>query len=412
MSTIASGIFKTVAAKRQTGLGVIAANTTGTSQYMRRVTSTLDIGKKNYSSNEILPSQQQRDMRLGVVDIAGQISGELSVGGYQAFTESICRQAAQAISSTGGIVTVTAAFVSGSKGTFTRSAGSFITDGFNIGDVISWSGWVVATANNAHRMVISNLTATVMTCYTLDGAAIVARAAGDSVACVTAGKKIWVPITGQTRDYYTIEHFFGDISQSEVFTDCVPTQVDLKAPGSGLVTIAWTFMGLGYQNAQAQYFIAPAAPPTGTIAASVNGNLIINNTTAGVITGIDVSIKGSHWVPGGVVGSNFDPDVIPGKVLVSGQITVLFTDNVMRDLFLNETESALTVVLTANSILPTSPFTAINMSRIKFSGQKKDDGEKGLTLTLPFVALENYAAGGAAFANLDTTISIQDSAFA
>jgi hypothetical protein len=91
-------------------------------------------------------------------------------------------------------------------------------------------------------------------------------------------------------------------------------------------------------------------------------------------------------------------------------MTVLFKDGVMRDLFLNETESSLVCVLTANNT-PGAPFTSFVMSRIKFSGATKDDGTAGLTLTMPYTALENVSTSGAGQPNLQTTISIQDSAF-
>ena len=410
---IATGVFKTVTEKRQAALKTIAAGGAATGKTLRRVKSTLDLAKTTYKSNEILLSQQRRDFRHGIRSVTGQISGELSVGGYQDFCESICRQVVQTPAATaGGITTVTAAITTPPQGTFTRSAGSYLTDGFNIGDIVSWSGWsTTGVPNNAHYMMIVALTATVMTVQTMDGVAIGNKAAGDAVTCTVVGKKTWLPTSGQVRHYYTIEHFFSDIGQSEVFQDVVISEMAVKLPPTGMATVDWTCLGLDMPitNTSA-YFTSPTAAPTGGIEASVNGLLIVNGAAIGIVSAIDFTIKGNYSVPGGVVGSKVDPDVFPGSVDVTGNITVLFQDATFRDFFNNETEFAITVALTANNTA-NSPFTCFNFPRVKAGGASKDDQEKGLSLTMPFTALEQIN-GGTGIANLDTTISIQDSAFA
>ncbi len=412
MAGIATGVFKKLALKKQAALKTKApAGAGGTARYMRRVTSTLNLAKASYQSGEILESQQRRDVRHGVRSVAGSISGELSVGGYQLPIESVLRQVAQAVVTSGAQVNITAAQVLPNGGTFTRAAGSFLTDGFKIGDVVTHSGWTApATVNNAHNFIITALTATVMTVMAIDGVPVTAKAAGDGVTIVQAGKKTWIPQSAQSRDYYTIEHWFGDIAQSEQFVDCVFTGFTVSLPPTGMATIELPVMGLNMDTGIIEYFTAPTASPTGGILAAVNGALIINGEIAAVVTGLTIATNGNYSAPGGVIGSNVDPDIFPGPIDVTGQLTALFTDAVMRDLFINETECSLVVALTANNN-PNSPFTSFVMSRIKFNGSEKDDGTAGLTLTVPYVALENVN-GGAALANLQTTISVQDSAFA
>lgn len=411
MTAISTGIFKTVAYKIQSGVGVIATGGAATGQLIRRVKSTLDLKKATYKSAEILPSQQRRDFRHGVRSVAGTISGELSVGAYQDFMESICRQQVVAATTSGAITTVTAAVTTTPQGTFTRSAGSFLTDGFKIGDVVNWSGWATTgVPNNAHYMVIVALSATVMTVQTLDGVAIGPKAAGDSVTCVTAGKKTYIPLTAQTRDYYTIEHWFGDISLSEVFTDCVVSKMSVKMPPSGMATVDFDMMGLNMTPAGTEYFTSPAAVASGGIEAAVNGLLIIQGAVAAVVTGYSFDMTGNYSAPGGVVGANVDPDIFPGSIDLTGQMTVLFQNATYRDYFLNETEIQVVLLMTSGGTPSQPGFTAFNLPRVKFGGADKDDQEKGLTLTVPFTALEQIN-GGAGTTFLDTTISIQDSAF-
>lgn len=409
---IATGVFKKLSFKKQTALNAKApAGAGGTAQYLRRVTSTVDLTKASYQSAEILDSQQRRDMRHGVRSVAGAISGELSVGTWQKPFESLLRQVVQAAATSGAILTVTSASTVGAAGTYTRSAGSFLSDGFKIGDIVNWVGWTTTgVPNNNHWALITALSATVMTVLNLDGVAVGAKAAGDSVTCTIVGKKTWIPATAQSRDYYTIEHWFSDIAQSEQFTDCVFTGATIALPPTGMATIQLPVLGLDMQTGVTEYFTTPAASSSGAILAAVNGVLLINGAVAATVTGATITINGNYSAPGGVVGSNVDPDIFPGPIDVTGQITVLFQNGVFRDLFLNETESSLTVVLEANNTA-TPAFTAFTISRMKYSGATKDDGTAGLTLTLPFTALENVVTGGAALANLQTTISIQDSAF-
>ncbi len=409
MASISTGVFKKVALKRQVSQGAIAAaGAAGSARYVRRTTSTLDLAKASYQSAEMLASQQKRDMRHGVRSVAGSISGELSVGGYQLPIESVLRQNSVNPTTTGAIATITAAATAGNgNGTFTRSAGSFLADGFLIGDVVTAAGFAVALDNNAHYAIITSLTATVMTVHFLDNRAMVARAAGDNVTISTVGKKTFIPAANQSRDYYTIEHWFGDVGQSERFVDSVFTGFNVALPPSGMATIEFPVMGLDMQTGNAQYFTNPADAPTGGILAAVNGALMIDGALAAYVTGLTLAVTGNYSVPGGVVGANVDPDVFPGSVDVTGQITVLFVDATFRDKFINETESQIAVALTAGSA-PNAGFTAFNLPRVKYSGATKDDTNAGLTLTMPFTALENTVTGTGL---LPSTIGVQDSAF-
>jgi hypothetical protein len=409
MAGIATGVFKKLSLKKQVSLGAMAAaGAAGSARYARRVTSTIDLAKASYQSNEMLQSQQRRDMRHGVRSVAGTISGELSVGGYQLPMESVLRQLSQTAATTNSQTTISATAVGNNTGIYNRSAGSFITDGFNVGDVVNTVGFTTTGAdNNNQYAVVTALTATAMSLLVLDGTPIVTKAAGDGVTVSVVGKKTWIPSSGQTRDYYTIEHFFADIGQSERFTDCVFTGFTATLPPTGMATIEFPVMGLNMQTGQAEYFTTPAPAPTGPILAAVNGALIINGVVAGLVTGLTITVNGNYSVPGGVVGANVDPDVFPGPVDVTGQITVLFQDATFRDAFINETESVVVAVLTGSNVAAPL-FTSFVMPRVKYSGSTKDDTNAGLTLTMPFTALENT---GSVVGGVLSTISVQDASF-
>lgn len=408
MAVIATGVNKRLVFKKQSALGTPADNSGG--QYLRRTQSTLDLNKATYQSQEIRPSQQVADMRHGVVSVAGNISGELSIGSYQSFIESMLRQAAQTAITTTALTNVTAATTTGNLGTFTRAAGSYITDGFRVGQVIRWTGWTSpATANNTKNMLIIALTATVMTVATLDGSAIVSKASGDSVTGIETGKHVQAASESHTRDYYSIEHYFSDIEESELFTDCVVSQMDVKLPASGLATVDFGIMGLDatMTNTATGHFTAPTAATSGSALAAANGLLYVAGVAVGLVTGLDFSISGGFTTIGGVVGSNSEPDVFPGSITVSGQATVLLQDATFRDYFINETEVAIVAAFTTGSTA-NAGFMAITLPRVKMGGAGKDDGEKGLVMTMPFTALENPSGAAGTYTG---TVVIQDSAY-
>lgn len=403
---IATGIFKQLRYKKETVLGT-APGATG-AQLLRRVTSNLDLKKETYKSNEIRTDAQRSDFRHGVRSVDGSINGELSCGTYKDFMSSVLRQAWQAPSTTGAIITVAAAVTSGAAGTFTRSGGSYLTDGFKIGDVVRWTGWATTgLPNNTHNFLITALTALVMTGVMLDGVAVGAKIAGDTVTGVVVGKKTWIPTTGHTNESYSIEHYFGDLVQSELFLGCRPGKMDVKLPGSGMATVDFAFMGLNMTTAGAEYFTTPTAASTGGVLAAVNGALYIAGVAVGLITGMNIEVNPNLSDPGGVVGSNSKPDIFVGSLDVTGQMTVLFDSVTYRDYFVNETEVSVNAVFTAANTAA-ADFIAFSMPRVKVGGASKNDGETGLILTMPFTALLN-TAGGAAVSTLATTISIQDS---
>lgn len=399
---IASGIFKQLVAKKQSALGT-KATATG-AQIYRRVTSTIDLTKDTYKSNEIRASMQRSDFRHGVRSVAGTISGELSVGTYSEFMASVLRSSWAATSAYAAGIDVTA---SATAPHFVDSSGGFLAAGLKVGMVGRWTGFVGASGNNNRNFLITALTATDMTGVFLDGTAVTAATAGDSVTFTPVGKSISIPLTGHTSDYWTIEHNFSDISQSEQFTDCVLASMNLRLPATGMATVEFPVLGLDMDTSATAYFTSPTAASDGDILSAVNGAVYVNGTPVALITSLDLNIDGNAASVGGVVGSNVAPDITRGAIDVTGSMTVLFQDATMRDYFVNETEVSVVAAFTTNNTA-TADVMTITMPVVKIGGAGKDDGEKGLIMTMPFTALEN-TAGGAGTATTNTTITIQDS---
>ncbi len=396
--TIASGIEKEVRYKIETTFGD-APGATG-SQLLRRITSNIDLNKDSYESDEIASHGQVSDMRHGLRSVGGDINGELSLTTFEDFFAAALRKAwVTGVNSTA----LTDVPASATAPQFVRATGSWLTDEFKIGDVIQWGGWV-ATANNSYNYRITALTATDMTV----SGTVTAEASGASVTAAVQGKKIYAPITSQTTDSFHIEHFFSDISQSELFSGCMVSKIDIDLPPTGMATITISFIGQDITTDTSEYFTNSTTETTTAILAAINGVLRVNGTDITTITGMSFTIDTGITPGEGCVGSNVIPFIFPGRVCVTGQLTAYYEDGSLRDNFIDEDEIAINVKLDATSDDDTECLV-FDIPRIKLAGSSKDDGEKGLIQTVPFTALLN-SDGGTGISTEETTISIQDTA--
>jgi hypothetical protein len=249
------------------------------------------------------------------------------------------------------------------------------------------------------------MTATVLTVKVLNGSAMLAEGPIASVVATVRGKDTLVPSTGHTDQSFTIEEFYSDIAQSEVYVGMKASSMDVKLPATGLATIDFSFVGadLG-QTGTAQYFTAPAAQGTNGIFASVAGAVIVNGTPAALITSADFKVERATE-NAVVVGSNNVQEIFTGRIKSSGNLSVYFQDAVFRDYFKDETVVSLVFCL-ATTGAANADFISFTIPKVKLGSFTKQDGELGLTASASFTALINdVSTGGLPL----TTIQIQDS---
>lgn len=400
---IAQGIRKQVNFKKETTFGT--APSAGSAQTLRRVTANFNLKKESYESAEIRTDYQTIDMRHGTRSSEGSLNGELSPGTYNLFLAAAMGKDFAATTS----ITAASLTVAGTGPTFTitRAAGSYLTDGVKIGDVVRLTAGAFNAANLNKNLLVTALTATIATVVVLNGVVMFAEGPIASATMAIPGKKTFAPLTAHTDDSFTFEQWFSDILQSERFVGNKVDSIALDLPASGLTKIDMAFKGKDMDlTGSAQYFTSPTAETTAGIYAAVNGVVLAQGVSVALITGAKLTInRGQTMEP--VVGSNTVPDIFEGRILVSGELTVFMQDGVFRDYFAAETEVSIALALTTSSAAA-ADFTTFVIPRVKFSGTDKDDGEKGLVQTMPFTALR-LVAGGTGIANEATTLSIQDS---
>lgn len=402
--TVAQGINKITAYKVQSALGTPAIGAGG--QILRRRTSVAKTARATYTNDEIVQHQQSTGVNLGTASSDWQFDGLLSPGTYAGLLETLMRKAFTATPAVTGLsITIAGA----GPYTLTDGANDFLADGLKIGDVIRITAGTYSNAvNRDNNLVVTDVTATVVTVVTLNGSVLIAEGPIASSTITVIGKKSLVPLTGHTDNLITVEEWYADISKSELFPDLRIGQADIGLPASGNATIKLASQGLGVRtNGTAQAMTSPADASTSPVLTAVRGILRIAGAGIQVVTGVTLTIKTTLTPEGPIVGSNFSPDMSRGRMEVTGQFTALFDSTTIRDLFDAETVTSLLVVMGTDTT-NNADFMAFSLSALKLTDAAPDDGEKAIVRTYPFTAQLN-ADGGAALANDKTILTIQDS---
>jgi hypothetical protein len=394
--------------------GVITANTQPTSssdpgatsaQVLRRVTSTLKLGKETYSSNEVRPDRQIADFRHGVKRAQGGIvSGEFSPGTYWDFFEAVLRtdEDAPITASQSDFTSVSA---DNTAGTFTFTAGNPLTKGFRIGSIVRFTNLSDADNNTRNFLIVAmgGTTGRIWTVWPKPDT----MTADSAFSVAEIGKSLFAPSSGFVSRKFAIEHYFSDIDIARLFTEVRVDGFNLQLPASGLATIDFTGMGRDmevYTGGSAPFFTSPTAAGTTGLAAAVNGVLYFQGTRVGVCTGLSVQAALGGSSPA-VVGQNFVPEVFLNSLNITGQASILLEDATFINYFKNETEVSLLAYLTSNSD-NNSPAASIYLPRIKLGDADAPlSGDTGIVQTCPFQALKGP---GTVAGDEATTIRIHD----
>jgi hypothetical protein len=369
---------------------------------LRRVTGNFNLKKDFYESNEIRTDRQMADYRGGVRTAEGSLNGELSPNSYNAFMQAIVARDF----TTGAISTTFSATIaaSGDLWTVTRATGDFLVDGLNVGKVIALTGGLNAL-NVAKNLLIVSMNATVLTVQVLNGTAMFAEGPIATITATVLGKDTYVPSTGHTDQSFTIEEWYSDILQGEVYTGNKVGSMNVQLPATGLATVDMSFQGKDLtQTGVTQYFTSPTAVGADSIFAGVQGSVIVNGLPVALITSADFNIERA-LENAVVVGSDNAACIFAGRIKAMGNLSVYFVDAAFRDYFKDETVVSLVFALTTNND-DDADFVSFTLPKVKLGSFTKQDNELGIIASCSFQALLN---ADATTGNQLTTVAIQDS---
>ncbi|HXG70338.1 MAG TPA: phage tail tube protein [Gemmatimonadaceae bacterium] len=396
MPTYQSGKNVTVAYKPETTFGIAAAGGAGAKRF-RLNGGGLALARATIAPNEIRSDLKTSMGRYGSRSVSGSFAGDLSVGTFDDLIEAALRGTWIA---TQVITAATFTTLTPGANTFTAAAGSFLSSGFRVGQVIRRTGGGIA-GNNARNLRVTGVTATVLTV-----AETLTAGAGDGTGSIDIMKRLSQP-SSVVRRSFTFDEYSGDIDQSELYVGNRVGSLKISGGPDSMATIEIGLVGVDgsvLTQAASPYFTNPVA--SGSIGLTMaDASLRFGGVDQVTVTAFDLSIDNKLGTQA-VIGSNASPDVFDNAVEVSGSISVIRSDltNVTR--FLSETELELQVLLGEPEAEPRD-FISLFLPRIKVGMPGRSLGaDNAMIESLPFMVGNKDIATGYE----DTMVQVSTSA--
>jgi len=294
------------------------------------------------------------------------------------------------------------------------SSSSFIAEGFKVHDVIRLVGFPTSTNNNRNLLITSfNTAGTQLNFKVLDDDAttvpIVVESAEANDYVYRVGSKSFIPQANHTNKSFMIEKWQSDIAQSEQYTGLRVNMAKVTVPNSGIPTVDFDFLGKDIETAQAHYYTSSNEPTESQNLDSIFGRVYVNaGVDAGCVTSFSISVSANLSALDKCVGGDVAHDIVAGVYKISGDMSIYFEDEVMRDHFLDKDEMSMVFIIKESNAY-NADFLAFQMPRMVYNSSSNSGGTKQL-LTIPFTAMQNPIGDDGTDANkLKSSFSIQDS---
>jgi hypothetical protein len=233
-------------------------------------------------------------------------------------------------------MTVTVAAVAGGGFSFARSAGSWITDGVEVGDIVTFSGFdTLQSANNGTFEVTAVDSATKITCGHATGLAVVTDAT--SISATTGQDYIKV---GSTRRAVAWEVYHSDTDEYIRIIDTEIASFSISLSPNGDVTFQLEAVG-GQELDLGANIGDPVAGATYTETSkpffdSFNGTVSLEGNTGIYFSSMNPSIN-NQSTPLFALGSRYPFAVSHGKMVGDMSMTAYYTDKTIKSKYQNET---------------------------------------------------------------------------
>jgi hypothetical protein len=384
-----------MAFKVQSALGTQASGASGT--IFRQVGGAGgQFSRAATQSQEVRRDAMSIKGRLGTGKTVGAWQGEMSLASFEEIFQAVMRDTWDA-----SVLTVTqAGFTSLTTGanTIVGASGDMRTLGFRVGDIIYCTGLADA-ANNSKNLRITGLTASTITV----AETLVVNAVADTTCSILRPKKL---IMGGTpiKRYYTIDEYDADIDQSEVMTDFMWGMLKLSMAPNGIITLDASGAGTGQQSAllaaASPLLTAPTLGSTSPLSV-VDATIRIAGSDVIDLTAFDLTLDIKPTAPD-VFGSGaikYSPDVFPGSMEVSLNITSLRKDLQRLLDFIGETSYSLQIKMVDQSVEPQNFFNVyvgnFTLGQAQKAALSKAGGPRTQTLNVPaaLVGIDNTGTG-------------------
>jgi hypothetical protein len=284
--------------------------------------------------NSMTGDRNELEPRTGTVNASVSVSGKFRPESLDSIIEAAA-QGTWAVKYNITGLTVTVAEVVGGGFSFTRSAGSWITDGVEVGDIITFSGFVDSnTANNGTFEVTAVDSSTKITCgHATD---LVAVTDATSIAATTGQDYVKV---GSTRRAVAWEVYHSDTDEYVRIKDTEIASFSISLAPNGDVTFQLQAVGgqeldlgadIGEKISGATY-----TETTKPFFDSFNGTVSLDGSTGIYFSGMNPSIN-NNSNPLFALGSRYPFAVSHGKMVGDMSLTAYYTDKTIKSKYQNE----------------------------------------------------------------------------
>lgn len=394
----------------------------------RIVPQTLRVTSKGFNlqrtlieSEEIRPSGMQLDVRHGFNTVAGSIGYELSEAALDDMLEGSLRgtfYTFDAVDSGSETVTPSKTAPDAVAIKFTRSAGSWIADGFRIGDWVENDCYLtVAVGRGTYQIAQMSGDGLSITCYCDatdgNGTLVVANMTQTTVRFRLAGKRL---DAGTTQITFGMERQFLDVDLYQEFAGIAIQSSTLSLDPEAIVGGTMDVLGIGGGELVATSITAstatPLPTPLGTPYAWQDGSVYEGATALALVTSGQITFNNQRTTEA-VVGNKFSPAIFEGTMLVECQIDAFLEDTAtLFGKFYDESPSS--AVFNTNDPVDPLIFLSVVLPNTKYTGADMDPPTQGpITQALPFRGLEaTLNMPGATDALSSASIQVSNSIYA
>jgi len=342
---------------------------------VRNTEDTISLVRDSFVSDERRGDRGIHDMRLGNKQPAGDISFEFSYGAFDDFLLAGLGASAWVAPYTNLAVNVT---VDADEKTYTRATGSWLTSGVKVGDTITVTG-LTTTADNITAKVTA-VTATILTFGDATGLADITVAEGGVFN--TDARLIK---KGSTVTSFAIEKAFTDVNEYQLYTGGIVNTVNLEVSPNAMITGSFGMMFQDAENGGTVYHNDITGVVTNRPFDAFTGYIKENDTTNSIASSLSISLD-NGFERNFVLMQNTAPQMTSGKSNVTGSVTLYFSDSLIYDKFVNETESSIELRLADDE----NNGYVITLPRIKYTSADTPVSSDGAIInTMNFQALDD-----------------------
>lgn len=334
------------------------------------------LTKDALQSEELNDSREITDIRTGNESTAGEFGVELSPGSYTDIIENALRTSKE----DGFTELAVEVTVDDVAKTFTRTAGDFIADGVEVGDLIRFSD---LTGANADAFTVTAVTATVVT-----GGAITVDLTAETVTTdYTVADKYKTGSECKTISVLTwLRGRCGTIEKYLLTTGVEMTGFSFDVSVNANVTGSFPMIGRKQEILDAPPAGSSfATVPTGRVFSGVDGKVLVDNVVQAFITSATVT-NDNAASPQFELGDKSVSFVEVGRANNTLSLSGFMANFDLHQLFLDETEATFTVILSGPSGVLSFTYPKVFLT----ASTPEIGGETSITQTL-----EGQATGNA-----------------